>query len=76
MYLEDDIIAFISYSIFQVKSQPPAESLSALNDLVPVMFQILNAPRDTGLQSICSWEIGRLFAVNSNQQQVESSGKQ
>lgn len=60
--------------LFQVKSQPATESVSALNDLLPVMFQILSATRDTGLQSICSWEVGRLFAVHSNQQQVESAG--
>ena len=60
--------------LFQVKSQPTAASVTALNDLLPVMFQILSATRDTGLQSICSWEVGRLFAVHANQQQVESSG--
>lgn len=64
----------INTILFQVKSQPASDSISALNDLLPVMFQILSATRDTGLQSICSWEVGRLFAVHSNQQQTESSG--
>ncbi|XP_035213180.1 focadhesin-like isoform X2 [Stegodyphus dumicola] len=59
--------------LMQIKSKATAGSLTALNDLVPLMFQILNAPRDTGLQNICSWEVGRLFSVNCSQQQVEST---
>ncbi|GIY37033.1 focadhesin [Caerostris darwini] len=47
--------------------------MSALNELVSVMFQMLNASRDTGLQNICSWEVGRLFSVHSLQQETEVS---
>ncbi|XP_054719746.1 focadhesin-like [Uloborus diversus] len=59
--------------LVQVKVQSSADSLLALNELIPLMFQVLSAARDTGLQNICSWEVGRLYAVHSNQQQSESS---
>ncbi|GFT46204.1 focadhesin [Nephila pilipes] len=49
------------------------KDIVAVNDLVSLMFQMLNAGRDTGLQNICSWEVGRLFSVHSLQQEAEVS---
>ncbi|XP_042899140.1 focadhesin isoform X1 [Parasteatoda tepidariorum] len=44
-----------------------------MNDLISLMFQLLNATRDTGLQTVCSWEVGRLFSVHSFNQESEES---
>ncbi|GFY42098.1 uncharacterized protein TNIN_274901 [Trichonephila inaurata madagascariensis] len=49
------------------------KDIGAVNDLISLMFQMLNAGRDTGLQNICSWEVGRLFSVHSLQQEDDVS---
>lgn len=49
------------------------KDIVSVNDLVSLIFQMLNAGRDTGLQNICSWEVGRLYSVHSLQQEDELS---
>ncbi|XP_055939609.1 focadhesin-like isoform X2 [Argiope bruennichi] len=58
--------------LLQSKTREGAD-MTAVNDLVSLMFQMLNASRDTGLQNISSWEVGRLYSVHSLQQESQES---
>ncbi|KAG8200975.1 hypothetical protein JTE90_021439 [Oedothorax gibbosus] len=57
--------------LLQPKHKEKDVNKSAINDLISIMFQTLNASKDTGMQKICSWEVGRLYAVNSFQEESD-----